>query len=111
MKHQVLHKYKDCFDKIIRFPGGKYKTKRNEEAKSGIHPPRAVPVHIMPLYQAKFDKMLAESTISPVTGPTDWVNSIVCNIKEKPAARKSGCVSILKILTRKQSENTTTVEP
>ena len=36
----------------------------------------------MPLYQAEIDKMLAEGIISPVTGQTDWVNSIVCNIKD-----------------------------
>ena len=86
-KHQVLHEYKDCFDKIGRFPGKKYKIKLIEEAKPVIHPPRTVPVHIMPLYQAEIDKMLAEG-ISPVTGPTDWVNSIVCNIKETPSGKK-----------------------
>ena len=87
-KHQVLHEYKDCFDKIGRFPGEKYKIKLIEEAKPVIHPPRTVPVHIMPLYQAEIDKMLAEGIISPVTGPTDWVNSIVCNIKETPSGKK-----------------------
>ena len=29
----------------------------------------------MPLYKAELDKMLADRTISSVTGPTDWVNS------------------------------------
>ena len=42
----------------------------------------------MPLYQAEIDKMLAEGIISPVTGPTDWVNSIVSNIKETPSGKK-----------------------
>ena len=79
-KHQVLHECKDCFDKIGRFPGEKYKIKLIEEAKPVIHPPRTVPMHIMPLYQAEIDKMLAEDIISPMTGPADWVNSIVCNI-------------------------------
>ena len=32
--------------------------------------------------------MLAECIISPVTGPTAWVNSIVCNIKETPNGKK-----------------------
>ena len=87
-KHQVLHEYKDCFDKIGRFPGEKYKITLTEEAKSVIHPPRTVPVHIMPLYQAEINKMLAEGIISPVTGPNYWVNAIVCNIKETPSGKK-----------------------
>ena len=66
-KHQVLHEYMDCFDKIGRFPGEKYKIKLIKEAKPVIHPPRTVHVHIMPLYQAEMDKMLAKSIISPVT--------------------------------------------
>ena len=32
--------------------------------------------------------MLAEGIISPVTGLTDRVNSIVCNIKETPSGKK-----------------------
>ena len=85
--YQVLNEYKECFDKIGRFSGEKYKIKLIEEAKPVIHPPRTVPVHIMPLYQTEIDKMLAEG-ISPVTGPTDWVNSIVCNIKETLSGKK-----------------------
>ena len=42
----------------------------------------------MSLYQAEIDKMLAEGIISPATGPTDWVNSIACNIKETPSGKK-----------------------
>lgn len=87
-KGQVLQAYADCFDKIGRFPGKRYKIKLTEDAKPVIHPPRTVPVHIMPLYKAEIDKMLADGVITPVTEPTDWVNSIVCNIKETPNGKK-----------------------
>ena len=32
--------------------------------------------------------MIADDVISAVTEPTDWVNSIVCNVKETPDRRK-----------------------
>ena len=39
-KQDVLQEYKDCFDKIGRFPGEKYRIKRVEDAKPVVHPPR-----------------------------------------------------------------------
>ncbi len=53
-----------------------------------IHPPRTVPVHIMPLYKAELERMIADDIITEVKEPTDWVNSIVCNIKETPEGKK-----------------------
>ena len=81
-REKVLLDYSDCFDKIGKFPGAKYSIKLIEDAQPVVHPPRTVPVHIMPLYKAELDKMLAENIISPVTEPTDWVNSIVCNVRD-----------------------------
>ena len=81
-REKVLSDYSDCFDKIGKFPGAKYSIKLIEDAQPVVHPPRTVPVHIMPLYKAELDKMLAENIISPVTEPTDWVNSIVCNVRD-----------------------------
>ena len=85
---QVIQEYKDYFDKIGRFPGEKYKIKLIEHAQLVIHPPRLLPVHIMPLYKAEIDKMLKDGIISPDTETTDWVNSIVCNIKETTKGKK-----------------------
>ena len=53
-----------------------------------IHAPRTVPVHILPLYKAELDKMIAEGIIVSVTEPTDWVNSIVCHVTDKPDGTK-----------------------
>ena len=82
-KSQVLQEYKDCFDKI----GRKIQNQADEDAQPVIYPPRSVPVH-MPLYKAEIDNMLKDGIISPVTEPTDSVNSIVCNIKETVKGRK-----------------------
>ena len=51
-------------------------------------PPRTVPVHIMPLYKAELEKMIADDNITEVKELTDWVNSIVCNVKETPDGKK-----------------------
>ena len=74
----VLKEYKDCFDEIGRFPGEKYHIKLIDNPVPVIHPPRTVPVHMLPLY--KSNKMLAE--------PTEWVNSIVYHVTEKPEGTK-----------------------
>ena len=87
-RESVLQQYSDCFDKVGRFPGEKYHIIVNEGAKPVIHAPRSVPVHVMPLYKAELDKMLHDGIITAVSGPTDWVNSIVCNIKDTDAGKK-----------------------
>ena len=87
-REQVLRDYSDCFDKIGKFPGEKYTIKLRDDAKPVIHAPRTVPVHIMPYYEAELKKMLKEDIISPVTEPTEWVNSIVVNVKETPKGKK-----------------------
>ena len=87
-KELVLKEYKGCFDKIGRFPVEKYHIKLIVNPVLAVHPPRTVPVHILPLYKAELDKMLAEDIIVPVTEPTEWVNSIMCHVTEKPDGTK-----------------------
>lgn len=79
-KSQILDEYKDCFDKIGCFPHEKYHIQLKDDAQPIVHPPRSVPVHIMPLYKAELENMIANDVVEPVTQPTDWVNSIVCNV-------------------------------
>ena len=83
-KELILKEYKDCFDKVGRFPGEKYHIQLIDSPVPVIHAPRTVPVHILPLYKAELEKMQAKNIIVPVTEPTEWVNSIVCYVTEKP---------------------------
>ena len=87
-KATVIDEYKDCFDKIGRFPGDQYHIQLIDNPTPVIHPPRTVPVHVLPLYKAELEKMIADDIITDVTEPTDWVNSIVCNVKETPDGKK-----------------------
>nr|XP_039255214.1 uncharacterized protein K02A2.6-like [Styela clava] len=79
-KSQLLDEYKDCFDKIGRFPHDRYHIQLKDNAQPVVHPPRTVPVHILPLYKKELENMIANDVVEPVTQPTDWVNSIVCNV-------------------------------
>ena len=87
-KATVTNEYQDCFDKIGRFPGAQYDIQLIDNATPVIHPPCTVPVHILPLYKAELEKMIADDIITEVKEPTDWVNSIVCNVKETPDGKK-----------------------
>ena len=87
-KPTVLEEYHDCFDKLGCFPGEKYHIQLVDNPVPVVHPPRTVPVHILPLYKEELDKMIADDVITAVTEPTDWVNSIVCNIKETPEGKR-----------------------
>ena len=87
-KELILKEYKDCFDKIGRFPGEKYHIKLIDNTVPVVHPPRTVPMQILPLYKAELDTMLVEDIILPVTEPTEWVYSIVCHVTEKPDGTK-----------------------
>lgn len=87
-KSTVLEEYQDCFDKNGRFPGDKYHIQLIDNPKPVVHPPRTVPVNILPLYKAESDKMITDDIITEVTEPTHWVNLIVCNVKETSDGRK-----------------------
>ena len=78
----VLKEYSDCFDKIGKFPGEKYHISVKENAVPVIHPPRPVGVHILPLFKAELEEMKANDIITEVTEPTEWINPIVCEIKD-----------------------------
>ena len=87
-KPTVMKEYQDCFDKLGCFPGEKYHIQLIDNPVPVVHPPRTVPVHILPLYKEELDKMIADDVITAVAEPTDWVNSILCNIRETPDGKK-----------------------
>ena len=70
-KSTILKEYHDWFDKLGCFPGEKYNIQLIDEPVQVIHPPRTVPVHILPLHKEKLDKMIADDVITAVHEPTD----------------------------------------
>ena len=53
-----------------------------------VFTPHIVPLHILPLYKVKHDKMITDYIITEVTEQTDCVNSIVGNIKDSADGSK-----------------------
>lgn len=84
----VLKDYSDCFDKIGRFPGKKYHIELEKDAVPIVHPPRSVPVHHQPLFEAELKKMVKDGIIEHVTQPTAWVNSVVLNVTRTEDGRQ-----------------------
>ena len=74
--------FKDCFDKVGRFPGEKYHINLIDNPTPVVHPARTVAVHVLPLYKEELDKMIRDDIITEVTEPTEWVNSIVCKVSK-----------------------------
>ena len=78
-----MEEYQDCFDKLDCFPGEKYHIQLTDHPVPVIHPRHIVSVHVLPLNKEELDNMIA-NVVTAVTKSTDWVNSIVCNIRETP---------------------------
>ena len=87
-KSMVLEEYNDFFDKVGHFPGEKYHIQLIDNPAPVVHPPRTVPVHISALYKAELERMIEDDILTEVTEPTEWVNSIVCNVKDMPDGKK-----------------------
>jgi len=81
-KSIVQEDFKDCFDKIDRYSGYKNHIQLVDNPNPVFHPARTVPFHILPLYKAVLDKMIQNDIITEVAEPTEWVNSLVCNVSK-----------------------------
>ena len=60
---------------------GEYEIKIQEKAKGVIHPPRRIPAAIRDKAIAELREMEANGYITPVEEPTEWVNSMVVNVR------------------------------
>ena len=90
----IFGRWSEIFGKSSKtpFPGDQYHIELVDNPTPVVQPLRTVYVHILPLYKAELEKMITDGIITEVTEPTDWINSIVCNIKETPdGKKKSGC--------------------
>ena len=84
----LINEYKDVFQGLGRFPGPAYHIQLKEDAIPVVHAPRSVPIHLLKPYKAELDNMLQMDVIRRVEGPTDWVNSIVLNVKKTDTGMK-----------------------
>ncbi len=81
--------YSDCFGEIGCLPGTHHIT-IDETATPIIHPPRRVPHSLKPKLKEELQRMVDMQVIEPVSGPSDWVNSMV--IVEKANGKLRICL-------------------
>ena len=73
---EILDEYQDVFTGL-GLVDGEFHIELRNEAKTTIHPPRKVPLSLMPKLKETLEKMTEMDVISKVDKATDWVNSLV----------------------------------
>ena len=81
--------YSDCFGEIGCLPGTHHIT-IHETATPVVHPPRRVPHSLKPKLKEELQRRVDLQVIEPVSGPSDWVNSMV--IVEKSNGKLRICL-------------------
>ena len=68
-----------------KFKDYKYHISIKENAKSVVHPARKVAFTLQPKLKKELESLVEQCIITPVEGPTNWVNSLV--VREIPDGR------------------------
>ena len=80
LRQTILREYSDVFDGIGCFER-ECKITLGPNVTPVVHPPRRVPVALRDALKHELDNLVKQEILSPVTYPTDWVNSCVCVTK------------------------------
>ena len=89
-KEQLETMYSECFDGIGKFKDYKYHVSIEENAKPVIHLTRKVALALQPKLKKELESLVEQGIITPVEGPTDWVNPLV--VRENPDHRLRICL-------------------
>lgn len=81
--------FKDVFEGVGCVQG-EYQIVVEENAVPVVHPPRRVPHMVRDPLKKELDRLVKEEILSPVTQPSDWVNSFVC--VSKPSGKIRLCL-------------------
>ena len=82
----ILKDYADVFDGIGCFEG-ECKITVDPNVQPVVHAPRRVPIAVKDSLKEELDSLVNQGILSPVTYPTDWVNSCVCVTKSNGKIR------------------------
>ena len=83
---KILSEFNDVFQGIGCLEGT-YKINIDSSAQPVVHPPRRIPINLHDQLKCELDSLVDQGIISPVTYPTDWVNSCVCVTKNNGSIR------------------------
>ena len=82
--------YPECFYGIGKFKDYEYHITLEDNAKPVTHPPRKIPLALQSMLDKELDEMVEQGIITPVNGPSAWVNALL--IHEKPNGRLRTCL-------------------
>ena len=82
----LLGEYDDVFTGL-GLVKGEYHIELSTDAKPTIHPPRKVPLSLMPKLQETLEKLTKQGVVSKLDRATDWVNSLVIVEKKDGSLR------------------------
>ena len=85
-KMEILDEYQDVFTGL-GLVDREFHIELRDDAKPTIHPPRKVPLSLMPKLKETLEKMTEMDVISKVEKATDWVNSLVIDEKKDGSLR------------------------
>lgn len=85
-REQILCEFADVFEGIGCFEGT-CRITVDPTVQPVVHPPRRIPVSLREKLKAELDSLAHQGILSPVTHPTDWVNSCVCVTKSNGKIR------------------------
>ena len=69
----ILKQYDDIL-KGLGKADGEYTIKLSDDAKPTVHPPRKVPLTILPKLKETLDRLEMAGVVSKLDHPTEWVN-------------------------------------
>ena len=74
-KEQLRCMYPKCFYGIGELKDYEYYIALEDNAKPVINPPRTIPLALQPKLVKELDEMVEQGIITPVNGPSAWVNA------------------------------------
>ena len=83
--------YPEWFYGIGKFKAYDYHITLEDNAKPVVHPLRKIALALQPKLDKELDEMVEQGIITPVNGPSDWVNALV--ICKKPNGRLRTCLA------------------
>ena len=84
-QNKILREFIDVFDGLGRI--GEHHIVTDQSVPPTIHPARRVPFALKGRLQETLEQLVQKGVISKVTGPTDWVNSLVIIEKKDESLR------------------------
>ena len=86
LRNTILRQYSDVFHGIGCFQGT-YHISVDPKVQPVVHPSRRIPLALREKLKEELNSLVNQEIFTPVTYPTDWINSCVCVTKSNGKLR------------------------